>query len=274
MAEWQQGDITTNGINIHYHRAGSSDKPAIVLLHGFTDNGLCWLRVAHDLENDYDVIMIDARGHGQSAAGAIFDISAMAADTAAVIRSLKLDKPFLFGHSMGAVVAMSTAAAYPDLVRAILLEDPPLFAKFLTDAEAQEVARVHAETTRQDITGLKALSREQRIAVTKTRNPNWHETEVIPQANSKAEFDLGILQDVITFHTYRWRDVIAHIECPVLLITGDPAAQALVSPELAVEAARLWKQGEIAHIAGAGHCIHRDRYEESMSAITDFLKRR
>ncbi|MFN8418660.1 MAG: alpha/beta fold hydrolase [Anaerolineae bacterium] len=51
-------------------------------------------------KNDYDVIMIDARGHGQSQRGAIFAISAMADDTAAVIRSLKLDKPFLFGHSM------------------------------------------------------------------------------------------------------------------------------------------------------------------------------
>lgn len=273
MTEWLQGDVISNGISIHYHRAGSSANPAIVLLHGFTDNGLCWSRVAHDLENAYDVVMIDARGHGQSQRGAIFAISAMADDTAAVIRGLKLDKPFLFGHSMGAAVAMSTAAAYPDLVRAILLEDPPLFVQNLTDMEAQEVARVHAENTRQDITGLKALSREERIALTKKRNPNWHDSEVIPQSDSKAEFDLGILEDVSTFHTYRWRDMMARIPCPILLITGDPAAQAIVSPELAAEAARLWKQGEIAHIAGAGHCIHRDRYEEAMGAVKDFLKR-
>ncbi|MFN8418659.1 MAG: alpha/beta hydrolase [Anaerolineae bacterium] len=96
--------------------------------------------------------------------------------------------------------------------------------------------------------------------------------EIIPQADSKPEFDPGILEDVSTFQTYRWREVMTRIQCPVLLITGDPA-KAIIAPELAAEASRLWQQGEIAHIAAAGHCIHRDCYDESMRAITDFLRR-
>jgi len=40
----------------------------MILLHGFTDNGLCWARVASMLENDFDIIMPDIRGHGKSIA--------------------------------------------------------------------------------------------------------------------------------------------------------------------------------------------------------------
>jgi N-formylmaleamate deformylase len=66
MAHWQSGDVTANGIRLHYTRTGG-DKPPLVLAHGVTDDGLCWTPVAAALAPDYDVIMVDARGHGRSA---------------------------------------------------------------------------------------------------------------------------------------------------------------------------------------------------------------
>ncbi len=58
MAHWFIGETIANGIGIHYHRTGG-DKPALVLSHGSTDNGLFWTRAARSLERDYDVIMYD-----------------------------------------------------------------------------------------------------------------------------------------------------------------------------------------------------------------------
>jgi len=102
MTAWSEGNVQANGITIHYHRTGGNNKPSIVLLHGVTDNGLCWSRVAHDLEGSYDVIMTDARGHGRSGISATeFSLALLADDAVAVIRALNLEKPFLFGHSMG-----------------------------------------------------------------------------------------------------------------------------------------------------------------------------
>ena len=66
MLKYTEGDITIDGITIHYYRTGG-DKPPFVLLHGATDNGLCWTPVAEKLAEDYDVIKIDAQGHGKSA---------------------------------------------------------------------------------------------------------------------------------------------------------------------------------------------------------------
>ena len=63
MAEWQSGSVDANGVTIHYTRTGGGG-PVVVLAHGVTDNGLCWSPLARELEPDYDLIMVDARGHG------------------------------------------------------------------------------------------------------------------------------------------------------------------------------------------------------------------
>ena len=83
MQDWQQGDISSNGIRIHYYRTGGVDKPPLILAHGFTDNGLCWTRTAEALMSEFDVVMVDARNHGLSGAGPA-DVGSLAADLAIV----------------------------------------------------------------------------------------------------------------------------------------------------------------------------------------------
>ena len=51
---WKSDFVRSNGIRLHYDRSGG-DGPETVLAHGFTDNGLCWIRVARALEKDYDL---------------------------------------------------------------------------------------------------------------------------------------------------------------------------------------------------------------------------
>jgi N-formylmaleamate deformylase len=65
MTHWMTGVCETNGINIHYLRTGRA-KPPLVLLHGLTGSGACWSPLARALEGEYDVVMPDARGHGDS----------------------------------------------------------------------------------------------------------------------------------------------------------------------------------------------------------------
>src|SRR5690349_3955745 len=123
-------DVVVQGTKLHYYRAGC-DKPPLVLAHGLTDDGLCWTPVAEVLADTHDVIMVDARGHGKSDAPEDgYTLTNLAADLAGVIRELALDKPVILGHSMGAITALTLAASYPDMPRAILLEDPPPFWNF------------------------------------------------------------------------------------------------------------------------------------------------
>ena len=99
--------------------------------------------------------------------------------------------------------------------------------------------------------------------------------EIIPWADSKAEFNIDILEPALAAfpNAAPWREIISRIECPILLITSDPELHAIVTPDVAQEATRLWKHGEMVHISGAGHNIHRDRYDETMTAVRAFLSR-
>ena len=65
MARLLFGHVMANGLKINYYRTGG-DKPAVVLLHGLADYGLCWTRFPLFLEPSYDVVMVDMRGHGMS----------------------------------------------------------------------------------------------------------------------------------------------------------------------------------------------------------------
>src|SRR5688572_6184301 len=125
-AAWTDGYVLANGIRIHYWRTGGN-KPPLVLAHGSSDDGLCWTNLAKELEARFDVIMFDARGHGLSDPPSAADAAdVQVEDLAGLIKELKLQKPILMGHSMGSASVAHFAAKYPDVPRAVILEDPAL----------------------------------------------------------------------------------------------------------------------------------------------------
>ncbi|MCE7982929.1 MAG: alpha/beta hydrolase [Caldilinea sp. CFX5] len=82
--------------------------------------------VARVLAEQYDVIMPDARVHGRSDGGETgFTPEILTEDAVGLIHALKLARPTLIGRSNGAVTAFLVAAHHPELVRAIVMEDPP-----------------------------------------------------------------------------------------------------------------------------------------------------
>ena len=133
--DWPSGEIEVTGGRLAYHRTGGGG-PAIVLSHGLTDNGLCWARLAEALSPDFDLILLDARGHGASSPPGNEGIApeTPGRDLAEAIKGLGLSRVIAMGHSMGARATAACAAGDPDLIRAVVLEDPPLVPPM--DAEA------------------------------------------------------------------------------------------------------------------------------------------
>ncbi len=125
-AGWTDGYVVANGIRIHYWRTGGN-KPALVMAHGSSDDGLCWTNLAREFQDQYDIIMFDARGHGLSDPPTPADPpDVQVEDLAGLIKELKLVRPLLMGHSMGSSSVARFAAKYPDVARAVILEDPGL----------------------------------------------------------------------------------------------------------------------------------------------------
>ncbi len=266
MSHWRSGDVKVNGLTLHYTRTGGA-KPPLVLAHGFSDDGLCWTPVAQALEADYDVIMTDARGHGRSDAPEQGYSSAdHAADLAGVIQALRLKRPAVLGHSMGAASALALAGTHSDLLRAILLEDPP---PWWMPMPAQPIPP-RPQPIRVGIVDLKRKTREELIAHAHQQSPTWPEAELGPWADSKLRFSFHVLLAGEP-PPLNWPVIVSSIACPALLLTADPAAGALVTPDSAAALQALAPQTRVAHIAGAGHSIRREQFGRYIEVVRAFL---
>jgi pimeloyl-ACP methyl ester carboxylesterase len=277
MAAWTEGDVPVNGTNIHYYRMGERGKPPVVLLHGFTDMGLVWMRLATDLAPDYDLIMIDAIGHGQSGGPEHGFRARAVGDVLAVIAALGIDRPALVGHSMGAATAAGVAAEASDRLRGIALEDPPWrdepptpIAENSATAGTGSRAALGGPEWAEWNRAFKALSPEARRARAAKERPEWPEIDTIYWADAKAQLNLDVVKERNAPRP-PWRDIVRRITCPVLLITADPERGGIVTTAVAEEAAHLWRTGQIVHIPGAGHNIRREQYEPYRAAVSAFL---
>lgn len=268
-SSWQSATVAANGLNFHYNRTGvGSGKPPLVLAHGFSDNGLCWTPVAEALADQYDIVMVDARNHGLSdSPDRDFTNVDLADDLAGVIGALGLQQPIVMGHSMGAVTSLILAGRYPEMPRALVLEDPP---PWWTPAAQVPVDPKWQDHQRAWITGLQAKPREAILASIRAESPAWSEAEVQPWADSKIQFNLKGLERS-TWAELNWPQLLGQVACPVLLITADTSLKSIVSPQQATELQALLPQTQIAHILGAGHSIRRDQFTAYLDAVNTFL---
>ena len=263
---WQSNFVEANGLKLHYTRTGGN-KPAIVLLHGITDAGLCWMPVAERLASNYDVIMLDARGHGQSDRAATYSWVALAEDAHAVIKELGLEKPIILGHSLGALTAMLVAGMYPDTPGAILAEDPP--AHWTDRAISDEDFKATHDRFSERLAWLQEMDTQARISLQQDAEPRWSEAELGPWAEAKGQVTTDVLELIWTGENQAVR--LSGVKCPVLLITGDTERGAIVSPDDATHLQNLIPQIQVAHIADASHNIRRDEFDEYMVAVRSFL---
>src|SRR5215471_9572860 len=91
-----------NGVRLHVAESGDPRGRPILFIHGFSQSWLAWRRqLSSDLANDYRLIAMDLRGHGQSdkPRDAMAIVPKWADDVAAVIRDLHLEQPVLCGWS-------------------------------------------------------------------------------------------------------------------------------------------------------------------------------
>jgi N-formylmaleamate deformylase len=268
MTHYSKHFVTVNGIQVNYYRSTpEGGAPALVMIHGLTDSGLCWGRVADALDGAYDIILPDTRGHGFSDKPADgYTSEALAADVAGLIDALGLDRPVLIGHSLGGQIATFTAAEYPQKVRAVVLEDPAWLDG--GDAEGREAS---AAQWCGDLREHQGMEREGLIALCNENNPAWHADEVGPWADSRKHMDERALRQILLSLQPGWRDALRKIQCPVLLVTGDPACGVIISPEGVKEAVGINPRVREAHVARAGHSIHREQFADYMQQVKGFL---
>ena len=259
---WTGGYVIANGIRIHYWRTGGN-KPPMILAHGSSDDGLCWTALAKELEANYDLILPDARGHGVSDPPAASDSAdAQVEDLAGLIRELKLTKPIMMGHSMGAASVAWFAAKYPDIPRAVILEDPGLGPR-----RGGGGANADPEQRRAQILARNNTSYDDMVAQCMKNSPTWGLEECRVWAPSKLRHHPNTAYRSLGDRP-PMTEILGKIAAPTLILKADAAPDVRKQNG---ETAGLLKSGKLVHIDGAGHNVRREQKQRLLDALKPFL---
>jgi pimeloyl-ACP methyl ester carboxylesterase len=115
--------VRTTEHGLHVVRHGEPDGgPPVVVVHGGLDRASSFGRVARQLA-DVPVVMYDRRGYGRSIAAGAAPIDEHVED---LLRVIGGEPATVFGHSVGAVIAILASLRHPELVSALVAYEPPL----------------------------------------------------------------------------------------------------------------------------------------------------
>ncbi|MFK0173526.1 alpha/beta fold hydrolase [Streptomyces sp. NPDC090306] len=129
LAGYRAKTARVGDVNFSY-REGPANGPALLLLHAQQMDWFSYSRVLPALASSFHVFDVDYQGHGTTTTSPTYPMNAnrIGADLAAFTESVVRGPAYVTGNSSGGLLTAWLAANRPDLVRAAILEDPPLFA--------------------------------------------------------------------------------------------------------------------------------------------------
>jgi non-heme chloroperoxidase len=111
-----------SGLRLHYAEQGEPAGTPVLFLHGYTDSWRSFESVFEYLPTSLRAIALSQRGHGDSERPATgYRAHDFAADVAAFMDALSLERAILVGHSMGTQVAQLFVVEHPDRAEALVL---------------------------------------------------------------------------------------------------------------------------------------------------------
>lgn len=252
----------------------ANPKGTIVAFHGVSDNGASLADIGARWGEQWRVVLVDSLGHGLSPRFSPQQLQApfqsalqAAAETVRVEASQSIGgQVVLFGHSMGGAIAAGVARDHPQLVRAVVLEDPALL------TPTQEAT--YKNNAGESVGGLEHISRDQSGAIAnlllaKQAYRNWPLSEYGPWAQAKTQVDRDFIATGVV--GLAGREIIKELQVPTLVLTGDGPDVLLGQAGLEKLAAYANPHLHTALISGATHCVRRDKSEKFQQAVNSFL---
>ena len=259
----QNGDTTLN-----VETAGDETAPTLLLLHGITSSRHTWEWFVPTLCSRYHVLSLDFRGHGISGrAPGGYQLAGYVTDVVAVLEGLASAPALVVGHSLGGVTAAALAQRRPELVRAMVLEDPPLAVVSVdgdvADSPIFDAFRLMKATVPGvQAAGMPANAVAQMMAMmpTATGVPMGQvifAEALVAMAAGLLEVDIAVLDPILDGTAESAFDPAQPIPVPTLILTGDPAMPDTVAIAAHVEPVLAASPLVAQHaVIGAGHQIH------------------
>lgn len=146
----QNGYLTVNGVKLYYELAGEGNP--LVFIHGFGVDRRMWDPQFAEFAEEYQVIRYDVRGFGQSDLPVAEEFSHVE-DLKGLLDALGLERVTLIGLSMGGIIAIDFALAYPERLEGLVLADSGLdgFVPHIDEEQQKSFFAIVQATLRGDL---------------------------------------------------------------------------------------------------------------------------
>lgn len=301
-----------NEVLFNYAEGPDNGIP-LIMLHAQTLDWYTYNKVLPTLSKEFHVFAIDYPGHGKTVVSSDYEMRAnrIGQDLASFIEDIVGEAVFLTGNSSGGLLCVWLASNRGDLVRGVVLEDPPLFSSeynelsktvadklFASSYKAIQEGNTddylnywidHSEQFFKTYTGFYSSQKIIKRMVNNyiKKNPGKPvQLKILPSSVQEMVRGMNYYNPRFgaAFHDGSWNEGFSHadalqkINCPVVLIQAnysyleDGTLNGAMSKEMAERAVTLIKNCEYARL-NSGHVTNLEVPDEFATIIKEFCLR-
>ncbi|MEX1057206.1 MAG: alpha/beta hydrolase [Natronospirillum sp.] len=263
-------------VNKHHVRRlgptfGSTNKPTVILAHGFGCDQQIWHPVASILEQWYPLVLFDHMGCGRSDLSAYepqryHTLAGYAQDLIELVQGLKLENPVLVGHSVSGAIGWLATLDVPDLFQQIIaigpspryINDPPDYIGGFEEQDVQDMIdlmeRNHFEWAGY-LAPIVMATTDRPALADELRQTFLNADPTISRRFAKTTFTSDI------------RACLPQVTVPTLLLYSDQ--DVIVPPEVITYLARTLPNSHVRKLDASGHYPHMSHPKVVAQAIAE-----
>jgi pimeloyl-ACP methyl ester carboxylesterase len=251
------------------------ERRTMLLLHGgpgFDHSTLA--TIFEPLADELQLVLIDHRGQGRSDActPAEWNLTQWVADLVELCDLLELEQPIVLGQSFGGVVALAAAARHPELASKLVVSSS--LAKFRPDRSFPMFERLGGHEVRAVAERhFSELSDESAQEFLRVCLPVYNPKPIAPDVLARVQLKLEVGNHFFRneFFAVDLLPELSAIRCPTLVLAGelDPITPVADAEDIVAAI----PHSELRVFEGAGHGVFRDKPEEALEVISEFVRR-
>jgi 3-oxoadipate enol-lactonase len=256
--------LHTRDIDIYYKITGEGEP--LLFIHGLGASMQSWQMQVPVFSAYYKVVTFDLRGHGRSDKPLErYDIGMFAADTAELMRSLRISPAHVVGFSLGGMVGFQLCLDAPDMVKSLVVVNSPVTG--------------YKQSLREGFQSWKHFTRVQLTGIVKNGKPNGQqlfpkEDEEQWQQTLAERFGINsMLAQANSFWAILKGDLtgdLSLISCPTLVIASD---EDYVPVSIKSAYVSRIPDAEIVVISNSRHAVPMEQAERFNAVLLDFLSK-
>jgi pimeloyl-ACP methyl ester carboxylesterase len=262
--------FTDSDQKFHYLDWGNSGATPMLLVHGLCCEAHYWDFFARNMRQNYHVIAIDQRGHGDSSWVGNYCPEQYVADLTKFVDKIELNDIVLIGHSLGAINVIIYAATHPNRVARLVIVD-----------NGPEISTASLEQVKRKLADLPMVydSEEEAVKRMEQESPFYSEDykrHLVKHTMKRDEsgrltfkYDPSLRHGELVTLQWLW-SYMKRIVCPILVVHG--VESDLLLPAAASRMVETLPSVSLVDIGGAGHFVMGDNPKAFEAAISNFLR--